>query len=124
MKTEIQHIALNYSNKKEADIFFKEILGLKIIKSFDISIELTKQIFNIIEECEVVVYGNNSTHFEIFITKNKSKFVFDHICIKVENIEVFVENCKKHDLQTYFINKGDKKLLFVKDFSDNLFEIK
>ena len=75
MKTEIQHIALNYSNKKEADTFFKEILGLKIIKSFDISKELSKQIFNIIEACEVVVYGNNSTLFEIFITKNKSKIV-------------------------------------------------
>jgi hypothetical protein len=124
MKTEIQHIALNYSNKKKADIFFKEILGLKIIKSFAISKELSKQIFNIIEACEVVVYGNNSALFEIFITKNKSKIVFDHICIKVENIEDFIENCKKHDLQPNFINQGDKKLLFVKDFSDNLFEIK
>jgi hypothetical protein len=57
MKTTIQHIALQYADKKQADIFFKKILGLDLIKNFNISKELAKQIFNKPEEVKVFVYG-------------------------------------------------------------------
>ena len=31
-KTIIQHVAINYKNKEQADIFFKKILDIKITK--------------------------------------------------------------------------------------------
>jgi hypothetical protein len=123
-KTTIQHVALQYKNKNKADIFFKEILGLSLIKKFNVSKELAKKIFNIHEEVEVFVYGNNNATFEIFITKQKNFHVFDHVCIKIDNKEEFFNQCKKYKLKTYYVKKDNKKLLFLRDYSNNLYEIK
>jgi hypothetical protein len=126
MKTEakIQHVALQYTNKEQADIFFKKLLELPLIKNFNVSKELSKQIFNIQEEVEVFVYGKDNTTFEIFITKQKQSHVFDHVCIKIDNKEELFNKCKKYKLKPYFVEKGDKKLLFLRDYSNNLYEIK
>ena len=45
MKTTLNHIALQYDNKKEADIFFTDILGIKKIRSFDLTESFSKEIF-------------------------------------------------------------------------------
>jgi len=124
LNSTMRHIALNYNEKEKADIFFTKILGLKLIKSFSISKKLTEKIFNIAEDADVIVYGNENTSFEIFITKRIKNHIFEHVCIEVKSKEEFMEKCKKYGLSPYLVDKDDKKLLFVKDFSDNLFEIK
>ncbi len=120
----MQHVALQYKNKSESDIFFREILGLELIKEFKLSKLLAKQIFNVSEEINVFLYANKDLAFEIFITDYKTEYFFNHVCIKVPDKEEFVKKCKNNDLKPFFVEKGDKKLLFVKDFSDNLYEIK
>ena len=124
MKTTIQHIALQYADKKQADIFFKEILDLSLIKNFNVSKELAKKIFNISEEVEVFVYGNDNATFEIFIIEKKQLNVFNHVCIKIDDKEEFFNKCKKYKLKPYYVKKEDKKLLFLRDHSNNLYEIK
>ena len=120
----MRHVALNYNEKEKADIFFTEILGLKLIKSFSLSKKLAEKIFNFSEEADVMFYGNENTYFEIFITKRTKNNIFEHVCIEIGNKEEFIRKCKNYGLSPYFVDKGDKKLLFVKDFSGNLFEIK
>ena len=122
-QTKIDHIALTYENKKDAEIFFKKILGLELTKSFTLSEKLTKDLFGIIEEIEVDVYSNESSYFEIFYSKRKNIHFFDHTCIKVNNKEDFIKKCKVNSIKPIFIKKGVKTLLFVKDFAGNLFEI-
>lgn len=123
-ETTMQHVALQYSDKEKADVFFKEILGLELIKDFKIQTELTKKIFDISEEVDVFVYGTKSLVFEIFITPHTTKYIFNHLCIKVPDKDEFVKKCKELNLEPYFVDKGEKKLLFVRDHSDNLYEIK
>lgn len=123
-KTTMMHVALNYSNKDKADIFFREILGLKLQKSFILNPELSKQIFDLSEQVDVFVYGDESAVFEVFITEKKVKHSFEHICIKVNDKKDFIEKCKSYGLKPYQINKDEKQLLFVKDFSGNLYEVK
>ena len=123
-ETITQHVALQYKNKKQADVFFKEILDLDFIKEFKLPQELAKQIFNIAEETNVVVYGNEKCAFEIFITSNKTEYIFNHVCIEVSDKDAFFKKCKENKLKPFFVSKGNKKLLFVKDYSDNLYEIK
>jgi hypothetical protein len=123
-ETVLQHVALQYTDKKQADIFFIKILGLQPIKSFDLSEELSEQIFGIKEIAKIQVYANDKAYFEIFITKKPVDHGFEHVCIKIGNKEEFIENCKKHGIKPFFVKKGEKTLLFVKDFSNNLFEIK
>jgi catechol 2,3-dioxygenase-like lactoylglutathione lyase family enzyme len=121
--TTLQHIAINYKDKQKADIFFTKVLNLKLLKSSILNPNLAKQIFNIYQQVDVFVYGNNLTIFEVFITQKEIIHIFDHICIKVNNREEFINKCKKYRLKPYQIDKEEKKLLFVKDFSGNLFEI-
>ena len=124
MGTIVKHIALQYTNKKQADSFFKKILGLALIKNFNVSKELSKQIFNIPEEVEVIVYGNDNINFEIFITKQKKLHFFNHVCLKIDDKNEFINKCNKYKLKPYYVKKEDKKLLFLRDHSKNLYEIK
>jgi hypothetical protein len=118
------HIALQYSDRKKADIFFNKILGLNLIKAFTLSKELSYDIFNIKEEVIVDVYSNKYAYFEVFITNIETQYNFEHICIEVGNIEEFLKRCKKYKIEPKYVKKGDRELLFIRDFSNNLYEIK
>jgi len=122
-ETKIHHIALTYEKREEADIFFSKILGLKLTKSSILSEKLTEEIFKIKEETVIDVYSNDSSYFEIFISKVKNKHIFDHICIKVDDKERFIKKCKENKIKPIYIKKGEKTLLFVKDYAGNLFEV-
>lgn len=121
--TILQHVAINYLDKEKADIFFTKILNLKFKKSFSLNSKLSKQIFDNFEQVDVFVYGNNFIIFEVFITKKVLKKTFEHVCIKVNDKKKFIKKCKNYGLKPYLINKEEKQLLFVKDFSGNLFEV-
>lgn len=124
-KTVLHHVALQYQNKKQAEIFFIEILGLRFVKSFNVNSNLSNKIFGTIENVEVLVYENDDTRFEAFITKQtKPNRGYDHSCMLVENHQEFINRCKKHGIQPNIVNKDGRKLVFIKDFSGNLFEIK
>jgi len=123
-KATMQHVALQYAEKEKADIFFKEILGLKLIKDFKLQENLSKKIFDVSEEADVFVYGNEDAVFEIFITPHTTDYVFNHVCIKVPNKEDFVKKCEKNNLKPFFVYKDNRKLLFTKDYFNNLYEVK
>ena len=124
MKTLLNHVALQYTNRKKAKIFFTDILGIPKIRSFTVSDDLSEKIFGIEKTVDVDVFDNGNVRFEIFITGQKSKPSFLHTCIEIDNKDGFINRCKKNGLKPYTIPKGEKELLFVRDFSDNLYEVK
>jgi hypothetical protein len=119
-----KHIALQYSDRKKAEIFFNKILLLPKNKTFTLSKELSNDIFDINEEVIVDVYSNEDAYFEVFITKIKTNYKYDHTCIEVENEEEFVKRCKGFKIEPKYVKKGDRELLFIRDFSGYLYEIK
>ena len=123
-KTNIQHVALQYNNRKQAEIFFSKILGIPLTKTFTISKELSDKIFKIREETIVDVYSNEKAYFEIFITKTQINHGYEHIGIEINDKEEFLKRCKNNNIEPIFVEKGEKILLFVRDFAGNLFEIK
>ena len=122
--TKIQHIALNYNNGENAKIFFTKILGIPLIKSSELSNDLSKLIFHIDEKVIMEYYDNGSARFEIFISNEQRGKTYNHICIEIKDKTFFYAKCKEYGLNQFIVNKGDVELLFVRDFSDNLFEIK
>jgi catechol-2,3-dioxygenase len=122
--TKLLHVALQYSDKNKVEVFFQKILGLNHIKTFNLSEELSEEIFNINKKAEVVVYGNENTVFEIFINSQNSDHGYEHICIEINDKEKFVKLCKENDLKPLFIKKDDRVLLFVRDFMGYIFEVK
>ena len=118
------HVALQYSDRKKADIFFNKILGLSLDKSFSLSKDLSKDIFGVSEEVTVDVYKSDAACFEVFITDIQTDYSFEHTCIEIDNKVEFLKTCKSYGIDPIFVKKGDKTLLFIKDFSGYLFEIK
>jgi catechol 2,3-dioxygenase-like lactoylglutathione lyase family enzyme len=122
--TLLNHVALQCNDKEKVETFFTEVLGLPIKKKFTVSRELSGAIFGIDECVDVEVYDNNETRFEIFITQTEEKRGYGHVCIEIDNKKEFIDRCKQYGIKPMFITKGGKNLLFVRDFSGNLFEIK
>jgi len=123
-KTMLKHIALQYTDRKQAEIFFTKILELPLKKTFTVSKQLSNAIFGINEEAIVDVYANDNSYFEIFITKTHRKYGYEHVGVEINNKDEFIKRCKKYDIEPIYAKKGEKTLLFIKDYAENLFEIK
>lgn len=120
----LNHVALQCSNKEKAEIFFTKILGISKVKNFTISEGLSESIFGINKRVEVEVYDNGKTRFEVFIGQSNRTPGYEHICIEVDNKKGFIDRCKKYGREPLIVKKEGKDLLFVRDFSNNLYEIK
>jgi catechol 2,3-dioxygenase-like lactoylglutathione lyase family enzyme len=124
IKINIDHVALQCKNRNDAIIFYRDVLDLSLIKSFSLNEELSKSIFSINKSVEVLVFQGDNCKFEIFITDINLKLNFNHICIFIDDVEGFFKKCNENNLKPFKVVKGEKELLFVKDFYGNLFEIK
>ena len=105
----------------------KKILIATVFATLMITVPMTSVIgaSDTTDDCNCQVLNrNNNIRFEIFITKKEEKHGYGHICIDVNNKKEFLDRCKKYGIEPMIINKDGKNLLFVKDFSGNLFEIK
>jgi len=119
----LNHVALNCRNKEKAEVFFTKIFDIPKIKTFTLASTLSKSIFGLNQRVEVDVYDNGTTRFEIFSGGNKNSS-YEHTCIEVNDKKELISRCKKYNLKPVIIKKDGKDLLFLKDFSDNLYEIK
>ncbi|MCK4329728.1 VOC family protein [candidate division WOR-3 bacterium] len=120
----LRHIGLQYKSKEDAETFFNKILGIPMQHTFTMSRKLGKSIFGIEEEVGVEVYGNDDVVFEIFIGDANKRFSYEHICLEVPDKEEFISRCKNYGIEPKIVRKGDRDLLFIRDFSGYLYEIK
>lgn len=120
----LKHVALQYKDRNKAEIFFTKILEIPLKKTFTISEELTKAIFGIDEEVLIDVYEDKNICFEVFITKKQTKYAYEHTCIEIKDKDGLIKRGKKYGIEPIFVKKELKTLLFIRDFADNLYEIK
>ena len=122
----LKHVGLTSSSEEKADAFYADLLGLTKSDSKALPFELSKAIFNVDSELLMINYQDEQVHFEIFVTGphggNSRKIA--HTCLEVDNLEVFLEKCRRLNVDIARIPKGEKELIFIKDFDGNLFEIK
>ena len=123
-EVKINHIALQFKSKEKADIFFCEILGISKSREFELTCSLSEKIFDISEDVKVCVYENEKCKFEVFITDKKNDLSFNHICLEISDRKELIEKCRKNGLEVRLVDKNDKTLLFIKDFSENIYEVK
>jgi catechol 2,3-dioxygenase-like lactoylglutathione lyase family enzyme len=122
-QTIIQHVAVEYADVSSADAFFIKVLGIPKVKSTLLPQELSASIFNISQAVQMETYDNGTTRVEVFITPEPVKSSFVHIGIAVDHASEFVTRCQQQGLRPFFVQKEKKQLLFVRDFSGNLFEV-
>jgi len=123
----IGHIALASSSEEKANRFFKDALGLKVLRSTTIPANLSKQLFGIDRELKVIDFGNEEMKFEVFIAnggREAPSRKLDHVCFEVENREAMLKKWSEMGFEILQVPKGDSFVVFLKDEDHNLFEIK
>jgi len=122
----MKHIALQMDSKVHAEQFYKDLLHAQLVKEFQVSPDLVKQIFNIdiLHDVTVMVFEIKNQQFEVFISTIQQNDRFDHVCLGIDDVSGFLSKCREFNLSIYRIPKGEKELVFIKDFCGNLFEIK
>ena len=124
----IEHIAVGYNSEEEADRFFIDLLGLKKIRSKSVPEDLMKKFFSVKKESKFVLYGNQDSNFEVFITNDnrRAQDVFTHSCLLIENRDEFVDKTSSmgYDLVKVPRKNSNSYYLFIKDGFQNLYEIK
>ena len=123
----ISHVALVSGSEEKANRFYKEALGLKELRSTVIPSTLSKSLFGIDRECQVIDFGNEEMKFEVFIADNEREVPLkklDHVCLEVENREALLKKWEEMGFEVLRVSKGDSFVVFLKDEDRNLFEIK
>jgi catechol 2,3-dioxygenase-like lactoylglutathione lyase family enzyme len=122
----LRHVALTCSSEKKSDRFYKDLLGLEKSEPKILPRSLSKAIFNFDSELLMIHYLGKDAHFEIFITENSKRTVEQivHVCLEVEDLNAFLNECHRLEIEVIHVPKGDRTLTFIRDDDGNLFEIK
>ncbi len=118
------HVALTINDLSEIKDFYIDILGLELIKKFTLPEEISGKVFNIEKETEVTVVGRNDFAIELFKSNKTSHRDYRHVCIAVSNREQVIKKARENNYPIIIIKRDISDLVFIKDRSDNLFEVK
>ena len=120
----LEHIALTVSEPADIKNFYLDILGMKEVKNFVLNKVHANKIFGIDKETSVFLLQKENIFLELFVTPEQKKKNFEHICFAVKKREELVKNSLKQDYECIRIERDLFDLLFIKDKSGNVFEIK
>ena len=120
----INHIAIQVKNEENAELFLTKVLELRKVFGFKMDSGLAETIFGIKKDVQVETFANDNTKIEVFITGENVLSSFCHICLEVPDKEILIKRCGKYGIVPKIVKRNDKELLFIRDFSGNLFEIK
>ena len=120
----LEHTALTITDQAEVQDFYCNVLGMNEIRSFVLSKDLAGQIFGINEDTSVFQLQNENIFLELFLVPEKHDRSFEHICISANDREILVSKSEKKGYPCIRIEREHSDLLFIKDKSGNIFEIK
>ncbi len=120
----LEHIALSIGDGVEIKDFYENILGMSLKKEFTLSKDLSEKIFNISKETSVFLLEKEGLILELFLNQEIKTGVYNHICLKVSDREGFVKKVKQKGYEYIHIKREKSDLIFIKDKSGNIFEIK
>ena len=120
----LEHIALTISDIQEVKDFYINILEMKELKSFVLKSELAQKIFNIDKDTSAFFLQKDDLFLELFVSDEKLKQGFNHICISVNNRENLVKKSEAKNYNCVRIKREFSDLIFINDKSGNIFEVK
>jgi catechol 2,3-dioxygenase-like lactoylglutathione lyase family enzyme len=120
------HIGVGAASEKNADLFFRELLGLAKAEPYDLPAELSRSIFAIDRELTIVNYAAEGIRYEVFIDPLYRAPVPSvlHSCLEVDDLAGFLARCGAAGLKVTRTPRGDSFVTFISDFDGNLFEVK
>lgn len=120
----LKHIAITINDDEEIKNFYKDVLLFSLKRKFVITPELSLEIFNMYTLVDVFLMEQNNIQFEIFVSREKEKKIFSHVCLALWKSYLAYEKAVNSGYKTKIkINPG-YDTYFIWDKSGNLFEIK
>ena len=125
----LHHAGLVCASEQNSDAFYRDLLGLTKERSRTLSADLALQIFGVETELGMIDYVGPEARFEVFISPDWTgppdhAGRVTHICLEPSDRDDFLKRCEAAKADITRIPKGDKTLVFLRDFDGNLFEIK
>ena len=112
-------------NENKSIDFYENILGFQVIRRFAIGSEMAASIFGLTKQATVVLVEKEDLIIELFVTEILLPFQgYQHTCLDVDNRNEILEGCREKNFEVIKLEKEHHNLLFVKDKSENLFELK
>ena len=120
----LNHIAITVYDFSEIEGFYKNLLGMRDVRDFEITKDKVVRIFGIEHKITAYQLQKDNLVFEVFVFPEKMDKGFDHICISVPDREGLVRKAINTNYKVTRIGREHFDLIFVKDKSGNIFEIK
>lgn len=121
---DFKHVALPVSSPGEIKDFYTDILEMKQIRSFILNQDLAEQIFGIKSEIPAYLLHKDNLYLEVFILPQNKEKSINHICFSIKNREELIHNVLAKGYECIRIKRETNDLVFIKDKSGNIFEIK
>ena len=94
------------------------------MKNFVLNKNLARDIFGIDKETKAFLLQKNELILEIFVVSESIEKGFNHICISDANREELVKIAMQYNYEIIRIEREYNDLIFIKDNSGNIFEMK
>jgi catechol 2,3-dioxygenase-like lactoylglutathione lyase family enzyme len=120
----LEHIALTITDYSEIKEFYQKILGFTEIRSFILQKDLAREIFGIGKETKVFHFQKADLSLELFVMPERFEHVYNHICLSIPNRYEIASQADQNGYECIRIRRQNSNLIFIKDKSGNLFEIK
>ncbi|MEA2016612.1 MAG: VOC family protein [Actinomycetota bacterium] len=118
------HVALIINDLSEIKDFYADILGLETIRKFTLPDKISGRVFGIEKETEITLVGRKDLAIELFESEEGGSRDYQHVCIAVGNREQVIQKARENNYPTIIIKRDTSDLVFIKDKSGNLFEVK
>ncbi len=122
---ELNHIGITNKSEEQAIRFYQDFLGLEKTREILLAPELSKQLFFLSQEINVLVFEKPGLKIEVFISDfQHASPNFTHFGLTLDNIAAVTEKAKRSHVELIIGKHKEKTVYFLKDFSGNLIEIK
>ncbi len=122
----VNHIGLVNNSKEAARTFYHTILGLDEKYSFTLKEDETRQIFGMATACDVLVFEKDGVKIEVFVPGKKVELNLgmSHFCLDVKDLPEVLQRCEAKGAEIIRLKRGERVVHFVKDFCENIIELK
>ena len=121
----LEHIGITINEESDIRSFYKDLLGMEEVRKFDLDEDLAGKIFGINKTVSITLVSNDDFLFELFLSDQKKDLVYNHICISIHNRDDIIKKAESAGFSVTRIKRESKDdLLFLRDNSGNIFEIK
>ena len=105
-----EHMGITINEQNDIKAFYKDVLGLKEVKTFDLYQDMSEKIFGIRRPVQVMHFSCEDLHLELFLTDKEQKPIYNHICI---SLQTEMTSSKKQNLWDFLLLRSKENQVTI-----------